>query len=305
MSLGVICPGQGSQHSGMFDLLAANDMARPVLAQAQAVLGTDLAKLIESDRERQRNRYAQPLLCAAALATWTALRPHLPVPRVFAGYSVGELAAYGCADAISVRGLIALACRRARHMETACTTPTEMIAVRGMSRAQLEMLCDRYDARMAIVNGADRFVVGVTRKQAGPLREAAAARGATPTTLAVEIASHTPWLAAASAGFRQDLEHSSLRDPVVPVLAGIHGMPVYTRRDAIDVLSRQIASTIDWAACMQALRECGCTVLLELGPGNALARMVHEALPDIAVRSVADFRSLNAVIDWVNKRPPG
>ena len=39
-------------------------------------------------------------------------------------------------------------------------------------------------------------------------------------------------------------------------------------------------------------------MFLELGPGNALARMAAELVPDARARSVADFRSLDGVLRW-------
>ena len=40
--------------------------------------------------------------------------------------------------------------------------------------------------------------------------------------------------------------------------------------------------------------------VLELGPGDALARMAGEAMPDIAVRSVTAFRSLDGIRHWLD-----
>jgi [acyl-carrier-protein] S-malonyltransferase len=63
-----------------------------------------------------------------------------------------------------------------------------------------------------------------------------------------------------------------------------------------------LAETIDWAACLDGLRERGCTVLLELGPGAGLARMARDRMPDIPARSVAEFNSLDGVLDWVGRQ---
>jgi [acyl-carrier-protein] S-malonyltransferase len=44
------------------------------------------------------------------------------------------------------------------------------------------------------------------------------------------------------------------------------------------------------------------TVALELGPGSALARMLQARHPQIACRSVADFRSLDGIISWLGRQ---
>src|SRR5689334_350779 len=101
MSLGILCPGQGAQHPGMLDLLKGEPEAECVLALAGAVLDAPIADLLAGPEDVLfTNATAQPLICAVELATWAALSTQLPSPRVFAGYSVGELAAYGCAGAL-------------------------------------------------------------------------------------------------------------------------------------------------------------------------------------------------------------
>jgi [acyl-carrier-protein] S-malonyltransferase len=53
------------------------------------------------------------------------------------------------------------------------------------------------------------------------------------------------------------------------------------------------------------LRERGCTVLLELGPGAGLARMARDRAPDIAARSVSEFNRIEGVLDWVARELGG
>jgi [acyl-carrier-protein] S-malonyltransferase len=301
VALGVLCPGQGSQHPGMLDLLAGDAVAEASLQRAGEALGQDLREWLQPPADLHRNRIAQPLLCVAELATWEALRNRLPPPRVFAGYSVGELAAYGCAGAIDAAGLAHLARRRALLMDSASEVSSGLLAVRGLDRAQVAALCGRSRAEIAIIIGADRFVLGAATADLAALGHAAEALGATTRPLPVSVASHTSRLVLASEGFRAALAGSALGAPAVPVLAGISGLPVHTRAQALDALARQISTCLNWAACLEALPEMGCRVVLELGPGNALARMVRDRWPALPARSAAEFRSLQGVADWVAK----
>jgi [acyl-carrier-protein] S-malonyltransferase len=52
---------------------------------------------------------------------------------------------------------------------------------------------------------------------------------------------------------------------------------------------------------MDAAAEAGITVALELGPGAALSRMMQARHPQIACRSVADFRSLDGIVAWLGR----
>ncbi|HNI23262.1 MAG TPA: acyltransferase domain-containing protein [Plasticicumulans sp.] len=297
-SLGILCPGQGAQHAQMLALLAAEPAALAVLAQAEAVLGMAPATLAAGP-ELFTNAVAQPLICTAELATWAALAPKLPAPRVFAGYSVGELAAWGCAGALATADLIRLAQQRAALMDAACPEPTALVAVRGLDRRQIEALCIAHGCAPAIVNDHDRLVVGGPRAALPGFEAAALALGAQLTPLAVSLASHTPWLAAAVPQFAQALAGAAPGTPSAPVLAGIDGSAGFSGTDALRTLPAQIAQTVDWAACTDALVERGCTVLLELGPGSGLSRMARDRHPELAARSVADFRSLDGAAGWV------
>jgi [acyl-carrier-protein] S-malonyltransferase len=305
MPLGILCPGQGAQHPDMLSMLTGEPAAEAVFGAAQAVLGWDLRQLVsQGGDEIHRNVVAQPLLCATQLATWNALRARLPTPRVIAGYSVGELAAYACAGALEAGQVVELARRRAEAMDRACPDPSGLLAVRGITRERLEPLCRRHRMEIAIVNDVDRLVVGGRSADLIAFQREVTGLGAGITPMRVSIASHTSLLNDAVPEFAAQLGGSGLQAPVVPVLAGIDGGPVFTRQRAVETLSRQIARTVQWAACIGSLREMGCTVLLELGPSNGLSRMVRERYPDLAVRSVAEFRSLQAVAEWVERQGP-
>jgi [acyl-carrier-protein] S-malonyltransferase len=86
-----------------------------------------------------------------------------------------------------------------------------------------------------------------------------------------------------------------------PVLSGIGAEKIVDKARAAETLSRQLAETILWSECMDAAAEAGITVALELGPGAALSRMMQARHPQIACRSVADFRSLDGIVAWLGR----
>ena len=224
---------------------------------------------------------AQPLICIVELATWAALSSRLPSPRVFAGYSVGELAAYGCAGALDAQSLVALARERAKAMDTACRQPCRMSAVRDLARGSIEDLTRIHGVEIAIINAEDRIVVGGLASAMTSFGTAAQDLGASVSPSLVN-ASHTSLMEPAAKTMHRLLQESSLVAPRTPVLAGIDGTPVLSRTRAVETLASQTAQTILWHACLEGLREAGCTVLLELGPGADLARMARERLPGVA-----------------------
>ncbi|HEX9278001.1 MAG TPA: acyltransferase domain-containing protein [Casimicrobiaceae bacterium] len=299
MSFALLCPGQGAQHPGMLNIAAHHAMSAEVLRAATAALGEDLHAWLADPVLFFENARAQPLVCISQLAWWAALREQLPTPIAFAGYSVGELAAYAVADALDAAALAQLARERARLMEEAVVERGGLIALRGISRRTTADMCDRHGAFIAISMDEDAYVIGGTQSRLDAVAEAAVRFGAEITCLRVGVASHTPLLATAATAFRVILEGSSLQAPARPVVAGVDGSWVLTRERAIDVLSKQIARTIEWSRCIDALYERGCRVFLELGPGAALSRMVRKRLHRVEARSVDEFRAPAAVAAWV------
>jgi [acyl-carrier-protein] S-malonyltransferase len=299
MSLGILCPGQGDQSPSMFELLRDTPEAEAIFALYRNATASEPRQA--THEQLHVNKVAQPVLCAFQLSVWTVLRKDLPAPRAFAGYSLGEFAAYGCAGAIEPERLIRLAAIRAAAMDSAFAGPGGLTAVRGLVRRRVQELCEKHGVEIAIVNDTDRFIIGGAAASLSSFEKEAAEAGAKVTPLKVTTPSHISGMQAAVPRFRAALSEATWHPLAAPVLAGISGAPVFTRADAIDALGRQIAHQVDWAACMDGLVELGCNVLLELGPGNGLSRMVRDRRPDLEVRSIADFNSRKGVVSWAKR----
>ena len=298
MSLALLCPGQGVQHSEMFERVRDLPAARHILDLASTVLGRDVFSAAGAE-DRFDNAQAQPLLCAASLAQWQGLRDCVPAPTLIAGYSIGELAAHAIAGSFDAATCLALAAQRARLMDSASPADAGLQAVLGLERHVLQPLCDLHGAHVAIANGQDHFIVGGTHASLQRLADAARAQGADIRLLPVRVPAHTPLLAAAVAPFAAALDASPLQAPRLPLLAGIDARPVRDRATAVNTLSLQLAQTIEWAQVMRQAFERGARVFLQLGPGNALARMVAPAYPCCEVRAVEEFQSLEGAAAWV------
>lgn len=293
----ILCPGQGAQAADMFDLAASDPRGREVLDAFCEALGVDVVARARSGEGLFENDFAQPALVAAAAATWAALRPHLPAPSLFAGYSVGEVSAWGCAGAFSPSQLATATDARARAMDRASPPASGMLAVRGMAPAELAAL----DAGLyvAIVNAVDHVVIAGDGPKLSALAGRLAERGATTRRLDVRVPSHTPLLQRAAEGFATFLQTAPLHDVDVPVLRGIDGQPCRRGLDGAAALSRAVAQTVRWDQCQRGIEESGVRVTLELGPGRALTQMATWDPRAIESRSVADFRSIDGVVRWL------
>ena len=301
----ILCPGQGGQHAAMFDLARSDRHASDELQRwlSDRMFGKPLDQILGDDSLLFSNRIAQPLIVAATLATWEALKEVVPRPSLVAGYSIGEIAAYGVAGALLAADAVDLAASRARLMD-ACVDASSgqsMIAVSGLIEPSVTELVLRHSLFIAIETGEDSFIVGGLSQQVAEFNREVSQLGGRTSALAVPIASHTPLMGAAVMPFAEILGHSRLADPQVPVLSGIGAEQVDQKDQAIATLSRQLAEKIRWMDCMDACAEAGITVALELGPGRALSRMLQIRHPQIECRSVVDFRTVAGIAAWLER----
>ena len=306
----ILCSGQGSQGAGMFDLLADAPEAAHVFKVARAALGghdpRELVRQASAD-ELHADKAGQILCCTQAMAAWAILEDAVPRPLVVAGYSVGELAAWGIAGVLDAEDVIRLAAKRASTMDEATTQASGLAAIRGLSRHQLESLCRAHHCHVAIINGPDQILVGGTRGSLNAFIKDAEAHGAQHTAmLPVAVASHTPLLHQASDRFRAALQAAHVASKIpsgVRLLSGIDGEAVFDVNAGLDKLALQIRQTIDWAACMDACRGAGVTKVLELGPGNALVRLMKGVIPDGEVNGLSEFDTLEGLNQWIAAIP--
>ena len=302
----ILCSGQGGQHPAMFDLVADCPEAEPVFAAAAAVLGQDPRRFVHevAPAELFSDLSGQILCCTQALAARTALGTAWPARAVIAGYSVGELAAWGCSGAVDGACILSLAQRRAAMMDAVAPRDSGLAAIVGLRRPTLEPILARHALSIAIIDEVDTFVVGGLSADLEAACEEAAARGARRTvSLRVAVPSHTPLLVGATEQFRAILRESSPRLPSAGyrLLSGIDGDTIHDMETGIDKLARQISTTIDWAACLESCRSAGAETALELGPGTALSRMASALFPGGRARAVEEFRTVAGLRAWLQR----
>ena len=290
----ILCPGQGGQHGGMFELARSHPDACMLLDECGLTVDAGAGF---------SNRVAQPTIVAATLAMWQAVRGFAPMPALVAGYSIGELAAHSVAGALTPLDAIALAHARAQTMDACLASGPEqaLVAIAALPLAHIAQLIDDTAFAIAIETSEDSCIAGGYAAHLPALTEKINAAGGRIQRLAVEIASHTRHMAQAVAPFSELLRASHFQPQTAPLLSGISATTIDGKAQAVEHLSRQLAQKIRWMDCMDAASELAVTVALELGPGQALSRMLQARHPGIDSRSVADFRSLAGIEKWLGR----
>lgn len=299
MSYALVFSGQGMQHAAMLPWLPDSEL----LAQTRQLLGSnDLRADLAERAWAKTNRNAQVLLTGLALAAWQELSPALPPPAAVAGYSVGELAAFAAATVFDHPAALQLATQRALAMDRcAAAEPGGLLAVSGLSDKHIAELCFASGASLAIHNGSHAHVLGAPDAALDAAETLAIQAGAKCTRLMVGLASHTPWMQAASEEFIQHLSSMPLRHPTLPLFSNALGERVGSQKQALHALAQQISQPVRWSACMEQIHARRVRCVLEIGPGAALARLWMQRYPDIPARSVDEFRSADAILQWLGR----
>lgn len=304
MSYALLFSGQASQHPAMLPWLEAEPGAVDILRGMSARLGLDWRAQLHDAERRSDNAFAQVLITGTSLAAWTALQNQLAErPAVVAGYSVGELPAFACAGVFSPEQALDLAAQRAGLMDAAVSgQKTGLLSVSGLPEAAVLAACTglhlecaiRISASQGVFAGADD-----TLSQAAPLL---VGLGAVCKRLDIRVASHSSWMQSAAQAFSEVLGPLAFAPPMAPIALNALGVLSRKPNDLRAALSQQIASTVQWSACLEAVAERQVSCVLEIGAGSALARMWNERYPQIPARSLDDFQQLKGAVDWLERK---
>lgn len=302
-SLAYLLPGQGAQAVGMgkafYDHFSAS---RELYKQANAKLGFDVAALcFEGPPEAlTRTERCQPALFVTSLAAYAALGEAAPSlrPVGVAGLSLGELTSLAVAEAFSVPDGLYLVQARAEAMaECTASHPGGMLAVVGLTRETIQPVCEQSGVWAANYNTQDQIVLsGAVEgiEKAEGLAKAAGAKRA--VKLSVAGAFHSPLMHSAAERFRRALSRVSFREPRVPVISNVTGLPVQDAREMPEILAKQIVSPVLWEPSMRYLITAGATRFIEFPPAGVLAgllRRIDSSVKSLAIDEPDDFEKLS------------
>ncbi|GAA2583393.1 SDR family NAD(P)-dependent oxidoreductase [Actinomadura fulvescens] len=294
-------PGQGSQRPGMLaDLFVAFPWLRrrSLDAGGERLAGAMFppAAFTAAERAAQRDavtdtRVAQPALGVAGVAMHRLLVTLGIRPELAAGHSYGELVALWSAGAFDTATLLSLSADRAEAILAAAAAAGgdsgAMAAVTAPAEDVVPLLGDpavvvaNHNApRQCVISGPSGAVTeAVERLRAAGLR-------AEP--IAVACAFHSGVVAGASGALRDWLATAEVRTPAFPVWSNATAAAYPADADAVrELLARQVAEPVRFAAQIEKMYEAGARVFVEAGPGRVLTGLVGKILGDRPHTAVA------------------
>ena len=302
--VGLLFPGQGSQHVGMGQRVhQLSEAARRIFVQAEEILGLPLRRLcFEGPAEELADTAnAQPAILTVSLAHLEALRERLRElgtslqPSMVAGHSLGEFTALVAANALRFEDALRLVRERGRLMrEVSQERPGGMAAVIGLERDALEEVC-REASELGLVvvandNSPGQLVISGEEQALQRAMELAQRRDAKRVVrLGVTVASHSPLMERVAHALAKMLARIPLREPEIPIVANVTGRILSTVEEIRRELACQVAQPVQWTTSVREMTNRGVTIFLEVGPGQVLTGLVKKIQRDVEAYSMRDL----------------
>jgi len=305
-----VFPGQGSQAVGMGRALAeTHDEARAAFAEADAAYSTEggaeslSALCFDGPADRLAlTETTQPAILATSVAALRVLEARGCRPDIVAGHSLGEYSANVAAGTFGFADAVRVVRRRGRYMQEAVPSGEgAMAAVLGagldLVRQACEESADGQIVAPANINGPGQVVIAghaAAVSRAADRVRALGARRVVP--LPVSAPFHCALMRPAEARLEPELRALATRDPRVPVVANVDGLPRRDARAAVDALVAQVSAPVQWEAVVRRLASEGVTTYVEVGPGTVLGGLIRKIHPEARVTGFAAPDDLGAVM---------
>lgn len=267
-------PGQGSQRPGMArEVYRDEPVFRASLDRIARMLGNDLLDVLYGDRgaDLASTGHTQPALFAVEYALATLWMSWGIRPTAMIGHSVGEFVAACLAGTFTLDDAVALVAARGALMDR--LPPGAMLAV-GMAADDVEL---PDDVVLAADNGPRTCVVAGPPAGIEELADRLRQQGIPHRRLAVAHAFHSPAVAAVTDEFAELVADARPRPPTIPFVSNVTGRWI-TPDQATDprYWAAQAMRPVRFRAGAALLcREPG-RILLEVGPGHTLCKLVRE-----------------------------
>jgi len=300
LPIGLMFPGQGSQYVKMLAEVKDIPAVAEMLEKSKSILEWDVLDLCLNGPEERlaETRYTQAAMFIGGLAGLEKLRSEreeaVTQCQVMAGLSLGEYTALCAAGVFTFEDALSLVKLRGEAMQEAAeTSPQLMLSVAGLDQATLEKLCKdaiKKEGRGAVCQIANSlfpkgYAVAGSEKAIKHLEEAAVPAGALQAkVLKTSGAFHTSLMqpAANKLGAKLDEIRPRMSPPAVAVFANATAAKITpgTSPDVIvDLLKRQLTSSVLWEASVKAMIADGVKEFYEVGPMKQLTAMMKRIDP--------------------------
>ena len=298
----ILAPGQGSQKPGFMNTWLELPLYKSKLEEFSEAISLDLIKHgTLSDEETIRDTaIAQPLIVSASIAS-SLLLDTANLSGV-AGHSVGEVAAAAISGVISNTDAMKLVNIRAQAMAKAAASSevTSMAAVLGGEQEVVLARLAELGLSAANYNGAGQIVAAGSKAGIEKL-VAEGPQGSKVIPLSVAGAFHTSYMLPAVSKLESFTSTLEIANPEISLWSNQNGQRVTDGQQFIQLLVGQIANSVRWDLCMDAMVKAGVTAVIEVSPAGTLAGLAKRGMPGVEIVALKEPKDLEAAQDLLNR----
>ena len=302
--------GQGSQYANMLaELRRREPVVAELFEEADAIMaplleGRRLSDIVFADpadpdamaraeEELRRTEIQQPAVITVDTALTRLLGEYGIAPDLVMGHSVGEYGALVSAGALSFEDAIEAVSARGREMASLRVEDPGAMAAVMAPLGEVEEIVAGIDGYVVLanINSTHQVVLGGATEAVAETVASVQQRGHTAVPLPVSHGFHTEIVASVSDPLRAMLQRLGLRPPQLPIVANLTGELYPSGQGVVeqmlDILSRQVASPVQFVKGLRTLYDEGARIFVEVGPKHALQGFASDVLGDDAIVSLA------------------
>ena len=288
-----VYPGQGTQYVGMGkELYEKNKRAKELFDKIFNSLDIDLKKVMFEGPEDllKRTDYTQPAIVSLSLVLTELLKEKGIEPDYVAGHSVGEFAAFGGANYLSIEDAVKLVAARGRIMrEVAEKVNGSMAAVLGMDAEKIKDVLKSVDGVVEAVNfnEPNQTVIAGSKeaveKACVVLKEAGAKRA---IPLAVSGPFHSSLMKEAGEKLKEEAQRYTFNVGKIKIVANTTAELLESDSEVKDEIYRQSFGPVKWVDTINKLKSLGVTKIYEIGAGKVLSGLIKKIDKEIEVENI-------------------
>ena len=311
MERAFVFPGQGSQAVGMGrELSAAFPVAREVFEEVDDALSQALSRLMFEGPEETLTltENAQPALMAVSLAVVRVLESEARFAlaekgAAVAGHSLGEYSALAAAGTLSLADAARLLKRRGQAMQEAVPVGEgAMAAVLGLSVEDAEGLAEEAaEGEICVVANDNAPGQVVLSGDASAIERATAlapekgAKRCIP--LSVSAPFHCPLMTPAAEVMEEALAKVAFAPPALPLVTNVTAAKESDPTRLRGLLVEQVTGRVRWRESVEAMRDEGVEMLVELGAGKVLAGLTRRIDRDLKASALGSPEDIDAFLN--------
>ena len=288
-----VYPGQGTQYVGMGkELYENNSKAKELFDKIFSSLDINLKEVMFEGPEDllKRTDYTQPAIVSLSLVLTKLLKEKGIEADYVAGHSVGEFAAFGGANYLSIEDAVKLVAARGRIMrEVAEKVNGSMAAVLGMDAEKIKETLKSVDGVVEAVNFNEpnqTVIAGekeAVEKACVVLKEAGAKRA---MPLAVSGPFHSSLMKEAGEQLKEEAKNYTFNVGKTKIVANTTAELLESDSEIKDEIYRQSFGPVKWVDTINKLKSLGVTKIYEIGAGKVLSGLIKKIDKEIEVENI-------------------